>query len=361
MSEITVERLKNNVRTAADRVFDGNLAGFMRIMTDLYGFDYKNQLLIWRQMPEAKCVAGASAFKNHKLSLKDKASPIFLLYPKFNLAAPAEMKTGEADSSHKVSEDIPMYGIEYIPVQAYDISDTEGGIPPTTPRNRNISEVLRANGISVVTAGKKAEDAPKDPRVFVVDEGMSTPVEVRENLIRKFCTYVTEAGKDKDVEFDRIFEDDIEKIIRDIVVFCVQRHFREEPWPDNMTFLSHMEVLLKQPIEEKLRIIKRISRDVSDAIRMLDGPVITYNEMAIINAFLRSVFIGNEPKNDRIAQLLAPGLNTIAISDGDIQEDIERFLDYIPLCDDTFLKSLFLDVKERRAYIYPPKFYRLIK
>lgn len=92
MSEVTVERLKKNIDLTIDKVFEGDFSVFMRIMANLPDFDYRNQLLIWRQKSDATCVAGAKAFDDSQRKLNQNAQPIYLLYPKVDLVNLDDLK-----------------------------------------------------------------------------------------------------------------------------------------------------------------------------------------------------------------------------------------------------------------------------
>ena len=344
---ITTERLMDNVESAIDKVFAGEFPSFMRIMETFPGFDYKNQLLLWRQNPDATCVAGAEAFKVLDRTVKTDAHPIFLLYPRIELSNMEEFKSGnDADAR---------YDLKYVPVCAYDINDTQGSEETYERSHKNISLALENNGFTV----KQTKDEKDGPRTLVVDGTLSYD-QRRNSLIRQFCTYITDEGRDKDIKDNRVFEGDIETLARELIIYCVQHYFSDGSKSRDTSLMSRLDVLSSLPHDERKRFIRRVSKDISDAIRMLDEAFITFSEMAIVNAFCGcDQLYKNSGKY--IEKTLTPILNGIAVIDADIKEAIEGFLDYISVCTPAFLEELVRTVNSHNAYTYPPIFYGIYR
>lgn len=363
MSTITKERLFENVNIAEKRVFEGGICDYIKIMARFPGFDFRNQLLIWRQCPDAKCVAGAEAFKVLERRLAKDAKPIILLYPKFDF-----VKNGEEIEKRNVSgevkgipEEYPAFSFDYVPVCGYDISDTDGEQIEEICHKKLI-ETLKKFDIEVMSVPESdlgpdgrykdgiLSDRINKKTVFVVDMKLDGRMK-KNRIISLFCKFVT----DEDGACS-LFDENTEKLARELVIATVQYYFGDSSVITDSSLPERFKELVDLSDKQKDAFIRRISKDSSDAIKMLDGHFISFNEMAIVNAFFRINPVITDPATF-VDNILRPILYEAAGKDTDIRTDIDSFADVLKQSDAGMIKKLSEKVKKQEAFSYPFIYY----
>lgn len=386
--EYTKKALRN-VNTLVSKVFDGNILEFAKIMAKFPNLDYKNQLLLWRQSPDATFVAGNEAYAMANREVISGAQPIILLYPRFILKNREDIsdKSGityeiDTETGAKIPSVYPEFTFDYTAVPVYDISNTTGDEDYTIDKgNLDIDEGLSLNGIAIlpvdssdlgdtgkykngiVYGGVDIEDGgvtqkcPTDI-VFAIDReliGLS-----RQNkLINMFVTFATDESREIDEMNNLVFPEDIETLAREIVIITTQHRFGSDIDSLGASLELRFKILADLSNEDKLRFIKRISRDSSEAIRAISGYYLTFNEIAIINTFVRTDKIAEDRPNFMVG-LLKYLLNSQSDYMEDFRADIDNFLQFIDCVSADFIKKLYTLVKERRLYTYPPIKYELL-
>ncbi len=364
MSGITKERLFENVTIAEKRVFEGGICDYIKIMARFPGFDYRNQLLIWRQRPDARCVAGAEAFMVLERSITEDAKPIILLYPKFDFVKSGEEieKRNTVGERKVILEEYPVFSFDFIPVCAYDISDTDGESIEDEVRHKKLVKSLQKMDIEVMSVpgsdlgpdGRYKDgivpDGINKKTVFMVD--MKLDGRMRKNrIISLFCKYAT----DEDRECST-FDDNTENLAREIVIATVQYYFGDSSVITDPSLPDRCKELQNLSDIQKTAFIRRISKDSADAIKMLDGHFVSFNEMAIVNAFFRI----NPVISDRTAfvdNILRPILYEAVGQEADIRTDIDSLAEALKKSDKRLIKRLSEKVKQHAAFSYPYTYY----
>lgn len=106
------------------------------------------------------------------------------------------------------------------------------------------------------------------------------------SLIRQFITHVTDEGIKNDKSKNRAFTGSDEENIRELIIACVMHYYGICSISDDPGTVIRYKNFQSFSHDDKRRVIERISRDVSDVVRMLDGVFITFSEMSLVNTFV---------------------------------------------------------------------------
>lgn len=163
-----------------------NIENYLDIVVKFPHMSHINQLLIYRQMPEATKIAGEQAWNAIGRKLIKDAKPIVLLSPKF-IQTKEGTFTKEFESPRQTVQGSILYDIEpeyshdFVPIIAFDISQTQGNesiaIPDMTKFEERVCFLM-----NVSTVSAKKEDIPKafpmgyfapDEKIIYLKEGIS--------------------------------------------------------------------------------------------------------------------------------------------------------------------------------------------
>ncbi len=382
-TEISKERLMNNVDALVTKAFDGHMTEIIKIMARFPVFDWKNQLLIWKQCPDAHCIAGAEAFKVAGRTVNSDSQPIMLLYPKFFLSNTDQIKgenglTCQVDTKtgEKIPDVYPVFNFDYIPVVAYDISNTTGDEDLSMVKDIDIEKTLKEQGFKIMSvpaddlgpAGRYKDgiieggmDVGGDANdisamiqtevIFCIDEELQG-LKRQNKLIEMFCKYAMDQSIEEDNVSGRLFDDNTEPIARNIIIHIVQQYFGNSIDAEGSIGVLY-KALSDLSDEDKKRFLRRISKDASDAILMFDKRYLKFNEVALANQFIRShKACDNEP--GFVVGLLMFLLNAVSDSIEDFKEDISSFCEEVYGTELNIIDKLYRLVKDQKLYTYPP-------
>ena len=377
----TTERLLNNVDTIMQKVFDGHFLDFIKIAARFPTFDYKNQLLIWRQSPDSHFIAGIEAYKASRREIKPDSQPIMLLYPHFVLTNEAELSdadgiTYEIDvkTGTKIPSAYPVFDLQYIPIRAYDISNTEGDEDKSIIDKRyDLDEALLDNGIMVVDVDESdlgstgrygdgivietSEDGSSSRVTFAVDKELRG-VARQNKLIEMFVSYATDADEENNNGINPVFDNITEGLLRELIILTVQQYFGSDIDKQGAGLEVRYSGLKGLEGDVKRRLIKRLCADSSTAIRCLDKSFMTFDEIAFVNSFVRSeaIFID---QTSFVCEFLKLLLYSTSQSMDDIRDEADSFIEFISYSNTEFVRKLYKMVKDGTAYTYPPIYYEL--
>lgn len=334
-----------NIEKSIGEVFDPKqIRGFLRVIGQFPLFDYRNQLLIWKQVPDAKVVVGKMGYESDGHVVPEGAKKVLLLSPAFSLireGLPKVNDSGEVlvDSISKavVYEVLPEYSSDYECVVGYDVSEDADEIPRNTEGLLN--KIKLCSGYSVneideaeLPEGSKYGEIDIENNTFRIREGLSENMFYAELI----CQYVEEERKDFEA-------DDRELCLRALAKIAVCSAFGVS-YREQSTVRAN--TARRQSQEYKRDLIKDLSAFVSETVMDLSVQYLTFNEVVIANALL------HEPNfSDMQIDFFTVREN---IEDDYLKEQILRFTDKLFYSKEGYLEGLCEKVKDRSLYTYPP-------
>lgn len=357
--------LHANVESCIDTVFlEGNLKDFLKTAAYFPQMDYKNQLLLYKQRPDATIVAGEEAYKNCGRGLVNYAKPIFLLYPTFERTAPGRIriKDGEFVTNPKTGDlaydAVPVYSAIYKPVAVYDISETTGEVFDVSYDLKNTENRIRyLTRYSV--RGAEGDELGENQQARLDEFGRKKrktghflykrsleKEERRCQLALLYSDYlIGHLGiEDGTEELPEFINDNYMKLLCRLIVG------RRFGIGDKCTFYILPEVA-EWTHEQKKTFIRRLSELSSEIIMDLSEYCLTFNELAIANSLLR---IGSDM--DRISADMNIRFMRVAssIQDQGLKREIAVFRDKLFATAPGYLEAMIKNIHKKKLFSYPP-------
>lgn len=252
---------KSNIAESMRAVCEtGNLPDYLKVVYTFPTHNYLNHLLIWKQRPNAGCIAGMNAIRENGIKIPEKSRRIALLYP-----------------------DLTKDSKDYTVVFGYDISEAEG----YKEKDKGVSSLFNriktaSGGYSIVEAeegaisGQNKGYAVADEKRFVIKRGLNGDMYNRA-LIEVYV------GN----ELTGLADGFMKEFLVPLVTYCVYGYFGLIKAEDKA--LNVLAVSLGKHTDEEIRdLLDELSRFSGEIILDLSGNVLSFNETAILNAVFRT-------------------------------------------------------------------------
>jgi len=204
------EKAAMDMRILADQCIDemtkpDSISEYLDLIVRCPSQPYENQLLIWKQYPNASEVAGIARWKGEGRWIREETRPIWILLPYIRYRSgsgkPYRRDDGLIllDEQQRVLyEKEPEYDTGYVPAAVFDISQTEGGKVPEV-RDRppeRIEEALRS--LSITISEERTDALPRElPDGYAADSTFHIARNLRDAgnryytvLLRLFANWV---------------------------------------------------------------------------------------------------------------------------------------------------------------------------
>lgn len=349
------EHCELNISKTIDVVFErNNIETFLKLMSRFWLYDYKNQLLIWKQRPEAVRLAGENAWKAAGRTVLDSAKPLAILYPIIRNEDVGElyMENNEyvCDENtgvmfYKVE---PKYATEYRPEVVFEESDTIGStsdaeeysLEEITNRIRYITDfVIREDEREFTQEVTKKGIFLPELKEFVVRPGM-TQTELLTTLIQLFIDYEFYFADKESLHEVIDYEAEIKMFIQYVVLyhFSILREDFSLIFTVKISRLDH---------DMKEKIVQCVSYWSSVIIQDLSNYYLEFIETAIANSLIRT------DKFEYLTIQFAKAAESI--KDNYIKEAIYKFRDKLFFTPDGYLEKLYEDIQNKKLYTYPKR------
>ncbi len=355
LKDITTYNIEKSIISAFSN--NDEFVKLIHVMSRFYLYDYKNVVLIYKQIPEASVIAGMECADNMGLKLSGSEQKVALLYPVFKLEKEgkilkdASYEFVEVNTGANIYEEEPEYTTDYKVVTALDLSD----LVKDTPEDGNdlINKIKYITGFSI-RGGLKSELSEHKVNVFSPDgffDSEKKEIVISEDILNNpnKSKLLDKTLLDLYIDYENIFSyqmpnDDFSNQLTTIIKLIVRDHFGIKVTG------SDVNVLLSEIPNDDLsylnRLLERASKYSSEAIMDLSTHSLRFNEIAICNSLLRT---------DDFAKMnisfLSVGEN---IKDEILREEIRYVSEMLHLTKDGYLTKLNDTVKNKKLYSYPP-------
>lgn len=287
-----IEQLNNIADIAVDESLTRDkISGFLDIMYHCYTYPYFDQLLIWKQLPEATDIAGIRKWKNEGRELKSNAKPAFVLLPYIfyltGSAVPKLTADGEiATDAQKVIlyDKEPEYETGYKAVPIFDISQTTGDITSCVHDLSFLEDKIRQMGFIIF---EEDEMPASKPDGYTEDNIFHIPSNLRSDmnryntiLLNLFTEYISVTMHEDDYPDNPIHNIDIVCIM---CKYCIQQYFIGKTNISPKIIGTKISNLTH---DEKKDIIRHTSDLLVIIIQYLIGQEFTFYDTAIVNGLL---------------------------------------------------------------------------
>ncbi len=292
------EKLIALAEQAIEEVFQKeNLRSFLDVVWHCPFFPMEDQLLIWKQCPNATEVAGIRKWKKEGKEIPPKIKPILILMPylRFVSGTGIPKRTPEgfvATDGFSVSYEVNpeyTYGREVQPV--IDISSFSETVKPyTTP---DIEESLRRIGITVME-----EDAcpPGHPDGYALDTVFHVSKNIKKDKERYQETLLRLYIEKEILRIGEEDDPDAPKDAVDLLSLCARYCLSMRFFGDSSINLGLVSIKAKDTLYNKKKsVLGYLSHYVSKIIQDIDGSRLTFEDTAVINGTLKTA-----SKNDYI-------------------------------------------------------------
>ena len=351
MAEL-VEVAELNITKCISDVCENNdiLSSYLKLIGRFPLFDYRNQLLIWKQCPDATTIAGKNVFERTGNKLPDDAQKILLLIPKIIKTVEGQPKKNELGqilvehtSKEVVYDIVPEYASEYEAIVAYDVSSylpTYQSYPIDDLTNKiKFCTQYSINEIEVNDLTDKNTDGELDNinNAIRIKKGISENVYAKELL----CQYI-------ESERDTEPLDDYEECFRALAKYVVCHAFGIE---DKRITLMRAKYLRNGDLELKKRMLQELSTFTSEVITDLSTMYLTFNEVILANCLVRT---------DKY-NILEIDFLTVKehLSDIYLREQIDVLSQKLFKAQEGYLEELLEKIQNHELFTYPPYPFRL--
>lgn len=340
ISELNIERSMTEITDIK------NIKSYLRVVYGHPTLSYKNHLLVWKQSPQAKEIAGREAIEKAGLTITDETPRIVLLYPTFRLEKEGKIREidgkpqMEALTEAEVYEVEPEYSSDYQAVIGYDLGSIEGYAPKPILRRELFNRIkLASGGFTVKDADESKLSGSErgyldfDERRFYLKRGISNDMQDR-TLI---SLYVQEELADRR-------GDPMGDLLVSLVTYCLYGYFGLLKAEDDS--LNVYAVTMQRMSEEVLRdFLRELSSLSTEMMLDLSENILTFDEIAIANALLRT-----DAFEDMHVTFWGVMQN---VSDADLREEIAIFDEKLHKTVDGYLGKLNDAVKSGSLLTYP--------
>lgn len=334
-----------NVNKCIDDVFTKqNIKSYLHVLGKFPLYDYRNQLLIWKQCPDATAVVGKMGYESEGNVIPDGTKKILLLSPQISL-----VKEGVPvlDSNGSVMVDeitksvayeiLPEYASEYEAVVAYDVSD----LVECSPRSKEglVNRIKFCSGYSVEEVGEA--DLPEDAKYGEIDienNVFKIKRDITEDMFcaELLCQYVEEERRSYPA-------DEFELCLRALSKIAICDAFGVS-YREQSTI--RINTAKRESFSFRRELLEQMSMFTSEVITDLSTPQLSFNEVVIANSLL------HEPSFPEMEiDFFTVREN---LKDEYLKAQILTFSEKLFQSKEGYLEKLCEKVKNRSLYAYPP-------
>lgn len=345
------ETIDMNISKTVDTVFDvKNIKSYLQVAAKFPLYDYKNQILIYKQRPDATVIAGRMAYEGSGREILPNARPIAVLYPIIKMESPGEFYIENDAPQIDAKTGVPFFKIEpkysafYHPEIVYDIADTVG--VEYEQNTDNIHDLpSRIKYLTDFTMREGVEDEFNDvtgngifnpvEREFVLKSGIGED-EINRTLIGMYIDY--------DFYFSPVDESvvDYTDEIKRMVLYVVLTYFSLIRDDFSLIFIVKLK---SEKHEVKEKILAEVQIRTAEIIQDLSDYYLSFNETAIANSVIRT---------DTYDYLEIQFSKAMAgIEDQDLIREMNDFKKKLYFAADGYLESLYSDVRSQKLYSFP--------
>lgn len=272
------------------------LASFLEVIVRFPSQTCENQLLIWKQRPDATNVAGVRSWKKMGRTIRDGEKPIWILLPYVRYISGTGKPCRRDDGLLLLDENAevfyeaePAYASGYQAVAVFDIAQTEGGkeLGGREYRPEDIEDRLRA--LSITISEERTDDLPRDlPDGYAADTIFHVAKNLREYgsryytvFLRLFTNWVVESMREPGNSEKAPGHGDI---ITAVCAYCIQDFYLGEGTEIRPALIAMK--LKGYSHRERREVIRHISRFFSEIVQYLTITELSFVDTAIVNGLL---------------------------------------------------------------------------
>ncbi len=354
IKDITIHNVKKSIESAFSN--NDEFVKLVHVMSRFYSYEYKNQLLIYKQAPLATVIAGKECADNLGLKLTGSEQKIALLYPVFNLEKEGQLLKDasyefvEANTGANVYEVEPEYSSDYKIVTSLDLSGL------TEAKEASCDDIMRQiryiTGFTI-RGGLKSEMENHKVSVFSPDgffDADTKEIVIAEDILNNsnkkklLNKTLIELYIDHENQFSyQMPNDDFSNQLTMMIKLIVKDHFGYKVTGSDVNVL--LSEIPKDDEEYLRRLLERASKYSSEVIMDLSVHSLRFNEIAICNSLLNT-----DDYSRMNITFLSVGEN---IKDKDLTEEIRDLSETLHLTADGYLSKLNETVRNRKLYSYP--------
>ena len=337
-------------KTINEVLMPKNICSFLNIVAHCYNQPYINQLLIWKQRPDATEICGVNAWKNRGRKIREGEKPIVIIIPRFEVKNPGQRKTDEngkalveKETGIDLWEEEPTYIIAEILMPVFDVSQTEGEdikreessqITGFIDRiiKKKMGLVVSEDDIGIIPALKTFLYV-EDDKTLYISKRLNEAEREREALRFYIHHWVTEELKDPPDNLD---------ILEVVILYVIGTLLGEQP--------SHI-IQAKLSRLERIKTPERFIATLNYSIRELSGDVLG-QYLDVIDTTCVNGLLNTDDKT-----LIYPRMTTVCHSisnDVDIVNALHRLSDKLSQADDACIEKLYMDKWRKAVYTFPP-------
>lgn len=356
-----------NIEKCVNDIFKKeNIVSYFDVVSRFPHLGYKNQILLWRQKPNAICVAGREAIEAKGIKLTGNEQKILLLYPSFILVKEGKSATKDGvavfdysgDNNRVVYEINPEYVADYKAVVAYDIGECEGYEPDEFDKSNVFNNIKSVTGNPIVEGSDEDfKGQPDEYRYgfYVSDEDSRK----RRFVIRKGLNEAQQTKALVSAYIDCLFSEQENNEYVDLVkriTKCVAWKFFDVFTDDvSLLFISKVnktnkredgeEMTEKEIMQYKMDILHDVSQMFFRTVCDLSFSYLSFNEVSIANHLIHTNSLSS----------LHYTFWTVKenICDQQLIDEIDAFCDQLYFCEEGYLEQLYEMVKNGKLFTYP--------
>lgn len=333
-----------NVEKCMSEVFanQNNVREYLRVVGQFPLFDYRNQLLIWKQCKDAKVVAGKAGMEASGYTIPADAKKILLLMPTITLAkegTPILTENGgiriDEDIKAVVYEVLPEYVSDYQAIVGYDISDQVESTTRST--DSLVNKIKEISQYSIIEMEETFEEKTKHGEIDIENDTFRICRDLTENVFyaELLSQFVEQQRKDQP-------SDDYELCFRALAKYAICSAFGVASKEQS---LIRFNTAKRESVEFRRRLLEELSFFTSTLILQLSTGYLTFNEVMLANLLL----------HDADFSTVQIDFYTVRdnLQDEYLKDQILQFTEKLFMSKDGYLEELCEKVKNRELYTYP--------
>lgn len=333
-------------KVANDVVASDHIISYLDVVKNNLNMSVLNQAMIYIQNPTATKVCGRQAWSAMNRTLNNNAVPIVLFFPNLLLKEDAEPFDMDGVIQCVKNTDVTMYVKEavyenqYIPVNAFDISQTSSQASDDTPEIKTtdfIDNILDiTNVIPIRSSSAKAHYDKEENKLYYPDN----------------IDFSTERGRQKYSEIilnmyiDYIFDNHNikDKVLKKAVQYVIYEHYNIEHNIKN-TLFKKLDTDLYAATTAKINFIEQLNFITSNIIQDLEGYYLTFDETAFLNILLYT--------SDKKELYINVNKILNTLDDDLLNNELYNLRSKLLRTDDECIKQLFTLRTQKQLYTYP--------
>lgn len=331
------------IKVANDVVTSDHIIGYLDVVKNNLNMSVLNQAMIYMQNPMATNVCGKKAWLSKKRTVNANAVPIVLFFPNLLIKEDAEPFDIDGMIQYVKDTDVTMYIKEavyenqYIPVNAFDVSQTSGDeIKKTSPTDLIDTILDITNVIPVRSASSKTRYDKTENKLYYPDN----------------IDFTTEHGKQRyneimlNMYIDYIFDNHniTDKILKKAVQYVIYEHYNI-PHNIKSTLFKKLDTALYAASTAKITFIEQLNFITSNVIQDLEGYYLTFDETAFLNTLLYT--------SDRTKLYININKVLNTLDDNILNNELYNLRSKLLRTDDDCLKHLYKLRQKKQLYTYP--------